>query len=235
MKRILPILFALSALSYSCQENRKKQKAEKIDFSKQEVLDSLIQTTSQSNDTLFLGFKIGMTKEDYKKHIKFLRESGKEITYSNSNKISSLAGTFDLGKGYTFKTNITDEIDGKKYTGKGSYFLEPGYSKNGELLQLTIFPIEKFTGDYSISNKPKWLEKRIKENSEKFSNVELKQALIDNNILKSYDFIRKKENLVIYENTLTINYIDLKALYAEILIKNTENKIIEEENEDVQF
>jgi len=63
----------------------------------------------------------------------------------------------------------------------------------------------------------------------------LKQALIDNEFIDKYDFIRQKGNLVIYETTLTVNYIDLKTLLIELLIKETEKEIIKGENEDIKF
>lgn len=235
MKKALPILILASIILFSCQEKKKIKAEKKIDYSNKSVLDSLIQNTTYSKDTLFLGFQIGMNKNEYKDHIHQLRKEGKQIDYSSSNKITNMAGTFDLGAGYKFKTSITDEIDGKTYKGQGTYFLNPIYNNSGELSQLTILPIEKFQGDYSTFDVPKWLEKKIIENSQPLSDEELKKILIENDFIDKYDFVREKENIIIYENTLTINYIDLKTLYAEILIKKTEKEIIKENNEDVQF
>ena len=235
----IKILFALIitiGIFNSCENSRNKKTSttQKIDYSNKTVLDSLIKATPHSIDTLFLGFTIGMTKSDYKNHIKKLRDEGRTISYSKSNRISNMAGTFELGAGYTFKTSISAENSDKTLTGTGDYFLEPVYNKNGNLMQLSILPIEKWNGDY-VFDKPNWLETRVKENSERFNNENLKQALIDNEFIDKYDFIRQKRNLVIYETTLTINYIDLKTLLLELLIKETEKEIIKEDNEDIKF
>ena len=48
--------------------------------------------------------------------------------------------------------------------------------------------------------------------------------VMDNEIIGEYDSIWQKGNLIIYETTLTTNYIDLKTLLLELLIKNTEKE-----------
>lgn len=237
MKRNIFFLLMFSVILFeSCDNSRNKNTIEgqSIDYSNKTVLDSLIKATPHSNDTLFLGFTIGMTKTKYKNHIHRLRKEGKTVSYSQSNRFSTMAGTFELGAGYTFKTNISTEISGKTLTGEGQYFLEPVYNNNGNLIQLNILPIEKWNGDYGF-DKPNWLETKVKENSERFNNESLKQALIDNEFIDKYDFIRQKGNLVIYETTLTVNYIGLKTLLLELLIKETEKGIIKEENKDIKF
>lgn len=228
-------MFSLILFS-SCENSRNKKtiKGQSIDYSNKTVLDSLIKATPQSNDTLFLGFTIGMTKSEYKNHIQKLRNEGKTVSYSESNRFSNMAGTFELGAGYTFKTSISTEISGKTVTGEGQYFLEPVYNNSGNLMKLNILPIEKWNGDYGY-DKPNWLKTKVKENSERFEDESLKQALIDNEFIDKFDFIRQKGNLVIYETTLTVNYIDLKTLLLELLIKETEKEIIKEENKDIKF
>lgn len=224
--------FALFLLSCENSQKSKSNQTQKIDYSNKTVLDSLIKTTAQSNDTIFLGFKIGMTKSEYKNQIEKLKKEDKTITFSKSNRISTIAGTFDLGEGYTFKTSISSEKNGKTLTGNGQYFLEPVYNQNGNLMQLNIVPIEKWDNEY---DSPKWLENRVKQNSDDFTDNDLKQALIDNKFISNYDFIRKKGNVVIYDGTLTITYIDLKTLLLELLIKETEKDIIKEKNSEIEF
>lgn len=235
LKILFGIIITISLLT-SCENAQKKLNTKKrtVDYSNKMILDSLIKTTPHSTDTLFLGFTIGMTKNEYKKHIHKLRNEGKKVSYSSSNRISNMAGTFELGAGYTFKTSISTEKDGKTLTGNGQYFLEPVFNKKGNLMQLNILPIEKWDGDYGL-NKPNWLESKVQENSEKLKDQDLKKALIENEIIDKYDFVRQKDNLVIYETTLTINYIDLKTLLLELLIKETEKEIIKEENKDIKF
>ncbi len=228
-------IIILTILSSCDNSNRKRAVAnQSINYGNKAVLDSLIKTTPHSKDTLFLGFTIGMNESDFENHIQKLRKENNTLDYSYSNRISTFAGKFDLGSGYTFKTSISTEVDGKTITGSGQYFLEPVYNINGGLMKLNIVPIEKWNGDYGL-NKPNWLEDKIAENSERLKDKDLKQALIDNEFIDKYDFVRQKGDLIIYETTLTINYIDLKTLLLEFLIKETEKEIIKEDNEDIKF
>jgi len=233
---LLITTLAIFAILLSC-ENNKRNKTEfrkSLDYSNQTVLDSLMKATKHSNEKMFLGFTIGMTKDDYKNHIADLKKDSKTLSYSNSYRISTLAGTFDLGSGYTFKTNITSDVGEKKITGDGQYFLEPVYNQEGKLMKLNIVPIEKWNGDYGY-DKPKWLEKNVIDNSKPFDNDDLKKALIDNEFISSYNFIRQKNNLIIYKTSLTIVYTDLKTILNELLIKEMIKEVIEEENNDIQF
>jgi len=153
MKRNLFFLLLFSVILFeSCENSRNKNpvKVQSIDYSKKTVLDSLIKATPHSNDTLFLGFTIGMTKSEYENHIQKLRNQGKTVSYSTSNRISNMAGTFELGAGYTFKTSISTENSGKTLTGEGQYILEPVYNQIGNLMQLNILPIEKWNGDFGF-------------------------------------------------------------------------------------
>lgn len=235
LKILLGIVITIGILT-SCENsrNRKKVKDKTIDYSNKTVLDSLIKVTPHSTDTLFLGFTIGMNKTEFKNHIHKLRKEGKTFKYSKSNRLSIFAGNVDLGSGYTFITNISTETSGKTLTGEGKYFLEPVYNKGGGLMKLNIVSIEKWNGDYGLNN-PKWLENKIEENTDRLKDKSLRQALIDNEFIDKYDFVRQKGNLIIYETTLTINYIDLKTLLLKFLLKETEKEIIKEENEDIKF
>ena len=214
--------------------NTKTETTQKLDYTDKSIIDSLIKATPHSSDTMFLGFRAGMTKSDYQKHIQILRDEGKSITYSSSNIISTLAGTFELGAGYTFKTSISTEKWGKTITGKGDYILEPNFNNNDNLVQLNILPIEDWDGNYGL-DKPNWLKTKVKENSTELADENLKQALIDNKIVDKYRFVRQKGSLVIYETILTVNYIDLKTLLVELLIKEVEKEIVTEQTKEIKF
>ncbi len=205
-----------------------------IDYTDKDVLDSLIQILPQSNDTIFLGFKMGMTKSEYKSHVEKLKVEGKTITYSKSNRISTAYGSFDIGEGYTFETPISSKIDDRTLTGEGKYILDPVYSKSNNLIKLVVLPFEdwdNWTGVY----KPKWLENRVINSSEKMDDENLIQVLINNGVIDDTDFIRRKNNTVIYSGLLTISYVDYKYLLTELLVKETEKDIIKEKNEEIAF
>jgi hypothetical protein len=237
MKQVLLFFqFFLVVQFFSCDDskNDKNIKGKSIDYSNKTVLDSLIKATPYSNDTLFLGFVIGMTKVEYKNHIQKLSQEGKSVSYSKSNRFSSMAGIFELGEGYTFETSISAEVSGKALVGEGKYFLEPVYNQSGNLMQLNILSIEKWNLGNGF-DKPNWLHAKVIENSERFEDEGLKAALINNDIIREIDFIRRKGNLIIYETILGVSYVDLKTLLAQLLIKETKKEIINENNKDIKF
>lgn len=231
-------LLLIVTLLFSCDNSREKNI--EVDYTNTTILDSVIRNMARSNDTVFLGFTIGMTETDYKNHIDRLRNDGKTVSYSHSNMFSTIAGTYDLGAGYTFKTRISTEIKDKTYVGKGEYFLEPVFNKNGRLIQLSILPNEEWkVGEISFVS-PNWLKSKVKE---KFlhrpQNKSLKRALIANEFIDGSDLIRQKGNLVVYETSVGIVYVDLKTLLLELLIKKTEKETeketIKEKNKDIKF
>jgi len=238
MKKQLFIALILIELFSSCDTIiRDKTQPAPINYSDKNVLDSLIKIIPYSTDTVFLGFWMGMTKNDYKNHITQLRSEGKTITYSSSNRFSSaLVGEFNLGAGYTFKTNISIKlsVSDKTFTGEGKYFIEPIYNETGNLVMLNILPIEKWDGDTGF-NTPNWLETKINQSSKRLSDNALKQYLIDNEIIDSNDLIREKGNVIIYSSTLTISYVDLKTQLIEMFTKEIEKEIIEKETKDIKF
>lgn len=241
MKKCLisPVVILLIMVLHSCDNPNSRLASEKrvdvfINYNNLEILDSLVNITAQSNDSIFLGFQIGMTKSEYKNQIKNLKNSGKNITYSNSQILTTFAGNMKLGEGYTFNTGISSTNNGQAYTGQGQYFLEPVYNKAGKLMQLNILPIEKWDTDFSI-DKPDWLKANILENSDALDNENLYKALVDLKIIDGNDFVRRKGNVIIYEGTLTVSYIDLKTLFIEMMIKIKEKEIKLKEGVDVIF
>jgi hypothetical protein len=233
MKKIITFLL-FSFILTSCQQSKNVAMKKSIDYSNKTVLDSLIKTTSQSNDTLFLGFVFGMTKTDFIKHIDKIRKEGKTITFSNSNRYSTIVGSFDLGAGYTFETSISADDYGKTITGLGKYFIEPIYNKSGVLAQLKVLPIEDWNIDSYSSDEPNWLKNKIQEKYEELLDEALRKALVDNEIISEYNTVWRKGNLLIYETDMTFNYIDLKTLFVEFLNKELEKEIINKDSKDIK-
>lgn len=233
MKEIITLSLSFFILT-SCNQSKNITEKKSINYSDKTVLDSLIKTTSESKDTLFLGFTLGMSKTDFKKHIEQTRKQGKTITFSNSNRYSSIEGTFDLGAGYTFETSISAEDSGKTITGIGKYFIEPIYNKYGVLSQLNILLSEDWNNESYSINKPNWLKDKIQGKYEELAEEDLKKALVDNEIISEYNNVWRKGNLIIYETNITVNYIDLKTLYVEFLVKELEKEIIKKENKEIK-
>ena len=236
---IITIVFLTICFLISCESKKNSSHPEKkvdefVDYNNLQILDSMVKITSLSTDTLFLGFKIGMTKSDYKDHIKNLKKSGKTITYASSQILSTFVGNIQLGEGYTFETGISSGNEGQIKTGEGKYFLQPVYNNAGRLMQLNILPIEKWETDYG-SERPNWLKTNILQNSSELNDENLQKALIDLKIIDGNHFVRRKGNVIIYEGNLTVTYIDLKTLFIEMMIKNKENEIKVREGKDVKF
>jgi len=230
----LTLCFLVSCENRNNSSHTEKKNAEFVDYKNLQILDSLVKTTSQSTDSLFLGFKMGMTKPDYKDHIKYLKKSGKNITYSTSQILSTFVGNIQLGEGYTFSTGISSGNIGQIKTGEGKYFLEPVYNNAGKLMKLNIVPIEKWETDYG-SDSPNWLKTNIFQNSNELNNENLHKALIDLKIIDDNHFVRRKGNIIIYEGNLTVSYIDFKTLLIEMMIKIKENEIKLKEGKDIKF
>lgn len=236
-RNLLICLLLSSALLSSCKytrDNWYEEQQRTLDYENKAVLDSLIEATPYANDTLFLGFTIGMSESDYENHIQKLRSEGKNITFADSNSFTNTFGTFEYGGGYTFTTDIATEILDKTLTGTGRYFLKPMYNQDSELMKLTIFPVEEWDQDYGYET-PNWLKANVKENSIEFGNEALEKALIDNKFLGKFDYIRKRGSLIIYQDTSTVNYMEFKAVLKDLLLKKAARDRVKKENQGITF
>jgi len=233
---LLFTLFFSILIVVSCKKTNSKEvsKPKIVDYTEQKVLVDIIKETPYSKDTLFLGFTIGMTKSEFQKHLKKLRNEGKKIRFSDSNIITTFAEKIELGAGYVFETNISTESGNKSFTGRGQYVIQTIYNGDNKLMGLNVLPIEKWEGVYGM-DEPNWFKSKVIENSEAFKNGNLMRAMLKKEIINEGDLIRQKNNLVIYSDAFTTHYIDLKTLLTELLIKETEKKIIKEKNKDIKF
>ena len=234
---VVHLFFSISIL-ISCKNPNHKEvsKPKSIDYTDQKVLVDIIKETPYSRDTLFLGFAIGMTKSEFKKQLKKLRSEGKKIKFSDSNIISTFGGKIEIGEGYIFETSISTEWGNKTFTGRGEYILQTKYNGDNKLIELTVLPIENWNEDYGMEiDKPKWFKNKVIENSETFKNGGLMRAMLKKEIIREGQLIRQKDNLVIYDDDFSIHYLDLKTLLKELLIKETEKKIIKENNKNIKF
>ena len=81
MKRLLQNLLVL-IFCVSCN-NTQNKKLEQIYYEKNySSIDSLMSVMKKiplAKDTIFLGFRLGMTKNEYRNHIKKLQSEGKKL------------------------------------------------------------------------------------------------------------------------------------------------------------
>lgn len=234
MRKTVFLFLASLLLIASCESPYNQSQFKSIDYSNKHVLDSLIRITPSSNDTIFLGFILGMSKADYRNHIHKLRNDGLSLTFSQSNRFSNIAGTFELGPGYTFNTPISANVSDKTITGQGQYFLEPIYNNEDKLIRLNVLSIENWSGGY-MSRKPNWFQSRIEENSSPFRNESLKKALVDNDIIYNSSFIRQKGNVLIFQKFSNYSYVPINSILTELLLKAIEKELIEEKNQTITF
>ncbi|MDO5858947.1 hypothetical protein Q2490_16850 [Myroides odoratimimus] len=230
MKQYITLLLS-AILLFSCQEKKEDIKPI-IDYSNSTVVDSIMKGTPYSTDTIFLGLRLGMTKAEYKNHLESLKKEDNKLTFSSSNKISTMAGTFDLGAGYVYTTSISNEKDGKKLIGTGKYILEPIYGNENTLVQLNIVPRERWDND---SSSPHWLLDRIKKEYSTSLDPLLMEQLNNYEILNSYRFSGKKNNTIVYENLLTISYASEKILLDTLLLNQIKQQVVEESKEDIKI
>lgn len=216
-----------SSLFISCNDD----KGNTIDYSDIKILDSLIRVTSISKDTLFLGFRMNMNKNEYDEHISKLVDK-KTLTYSKSNEIHFFNQKIDLGAGYSYNTKISlDNYDGKTIAGYGKYVLSPIFNEDENLIQFDIIIKSEIWDEYNGGDG--WLETNIKKNYPSMGDNNLKKAFIDNDIIDRTDFILQKDNLVIYETESSIRYTNLKRMFLLLFMEVAEKDIIKEETKDV--
>lgn len=205
-----------------------------IDYSNPSVLDSLINVRPIPEDTVFLGFRIGMSKDAFTKHIQELKNQNKTISFLKSANLTTVVGRIELGNGYAFTTPISTEQSGKTITGIGQYFLSPEFSKNGTLISLGIYPTEDWDGISSATNQT-WIRKNIRENSTRVTDQKLLDILLSKEVISTADFVRQKGNLLIYSEAFAIYYKPMQTIFLKIKTKNTKDSLIRRSNKDIKF
>ena len=199
------------------------------------VLDSLIELTPLTRDTVFLGFTLGMTKPEYKRHIHDLRKRGNTITYSDNNSYSYLVGSFELGAGYTFQTQITLGSEANLIKGEGKYFLDPQYSRDGKLTRLNIVLSEDWHGDHLDYDKPSWFKSNIKKNFDTMTDQGLRDAMYESNMIDELDFVGQNGNVVVYETASGVSYTHLNTLYNTLRFELFDKLLATDKSESVTF
>ena len=238
MRKVIFYIFGFSSfmLSIGCSDKSSKneQKSLQLDYSNSSVLDSLINIQPIPADTLFLGFRIGMTKESFSKHVQELKKQNRKIEFHKSANLTTAIGRIKLGDGYIFTTSISTEESGRTITGVGQYFLLPEYSKNGGLIGLKIYPTEYWDGISSANNQT-WLRENIRKNSTYVGDRKLLDILKLKEIISSGDFVRQKGNLLIYSEDFAISYRPMQTIFLTIKLKDKKDSLIQQSNKDIKF
>lgn len=227
MKDIFTLLICFTVLT-ACQETPKKR-IKIVDYNSNKALDSIINNTPQSKDTVFLGFRMGMSQKEYKKHIEALKKEGKTITFSDSNRFSTASGNiFNIGPGYTFQTAIA--IDKNK--GFGKYVLQPVY-ENGRMIKINIFPFEEWE-NYG-SGKPNWLKTNITKSLGKTINSDIKKLMAESGEIDVDTEAWIKKDVIVYKTIWAYTYIETKAIFEKVKAKRVELQKTKESNKKIKF
>lgn len=216
----------------SCQKETKKV----VDFENLTQIDSIIKNEKVTKDSIFLNFKIDMTKKEFLKHIQTLKKTNINIVFEKENILyyPFLKEEINFGEGYVYKTEIIKkDYNNKDITGQGTYILLPKF-KNDKLNELQILTNEKWNDINGFSN-GEWIEDKISENSEFPKLNNLKEALIKQNFLNESDFVYEKNNTIIYKNLSSINYISRKNLLEKLKDSIRKKENIRKKNNNLKI
>jgi hypothetical protein len=235
MKKILCLLFIIF-LSSCNQTNTNKIEPLKnfIESSNSKNLDSLSKYVSnipQTNDTILLGFRIGMTKTDFKNHVSKLRTEGLILQYQKNVIFRGVFGNQSIGTGYTFISDISCKKFDETYTGNGKYYLRPYYSKNdGKLFKLSVKIFEEWDNNpYTFKNPCDWLKSKLNND---YKSVPIAFKDYSEKYIKGFsisdrlEFVKQKDNVFVYGDGLVYDLVweTKKSFFKQIL----ENKIEED-------
>jgi hypothetical protein len=241
MKKLLkPIVLTLLTLFCSCENSSSKTSISKktqnhplvkfVNSGNSVNIDSLasyINKIPNSSDTIFLGFRYGMNKNEFRNHVHQLRKEGLKLPYKKNMVLTNYATNIktELGSGYTFVSSIScDDYSGEVYTGNGEYLLRPKYS-GGKLVQLNVRSQEEFGGWSGFSNPCNWLSEKILEGNY-ISVPNLFEEYVESYIGKKYSLsgklsIKEKGNGFLIRDGYLYDeiWISKKQLFKYIIIE----------------
>jgi hypothetical protein len=257
MKKKYFTYFILSLLIFSCSNNSKngidpitnndldsKDIANKVDikettnvdtlnhdnkYSDLNYLNKIISQTKYSTDTIFLGFRMGMTKKEFIEHGLKLKEEGIDINFLKRKVFKeSSKGTISITSIYEnvfiYKKSIEQNVKENKYFGKGVYYIIPTFSNNSKIVEYNINYLENY--DSSHIKGLNWIENEITKKTNKNNDLALWEQI---NVLKitylnTFEYFRKRNNILIDVNSKFISFYDKKTLLNEIRDKLIENQ-----------
>lgn len=194
-------------------------------YSDLNYLNKIISQTKYSTDTIFLGFRMGMTKAEFYEHFLKLKEDSYNIQFIKFEEIA-LTSTFSVEAEnfIKFKKNFTLNIDKKRINGNGTYYLIPKYDKNLHVRHYEIVSNEKYDSKNNSYDK-EWIKSEIFKISTICKDTNLKAFLYNKGCyaINYHSFFREKNNCILFTNVSSIEFVDKKTALIEIrntLIEN---------------
>jgi len=242
MKYILITLLLLISL-LSCNNNSRPNRKQIYETHKNiDSLISFMNKVPESKDTIFLGFRLGMTKKEFRNHIKKLRKEGKKVSYEKNIRASLLLlnTSIDLGDRYVYSTPIYLENYDKEYTGNARCILLPNYNKGGKMASLKVVSIEEWDGSGPIFKK--WMESNVQKKYNKYINPSFKHNIIGK-ICKEIlnddlsDLYYTSETLMVTNPSYIgdVEYWSTKAFVGEAILELKKQQIKKEESKNTTF
>lgn len=257
MKRLLQNLLVL-IFCVSCN-NPQNKKLEQIYYEKNyTTIDSLMSVMNKiplAKDTIFLGFRLGMTKNEYRNHIKKLQSEGIKIKYKKDLIVSSALKKFridgeygdhlsytdiNLGDRYVYYTPTVMEYLDEEITGNAKCVLIPSYNEEDEMLALNILSTESWDKNFLAHHK--WIRGNI---AKKYPNSTFKgkdlNTVIGNvcseilqGVIKSA-YPASKTMMIVEPVTGTIEYRATKSLIADAIVELKRKDLRKEEVKKTTF
>ena len=244
MKNLLYLIIPI--IVFNC-ETRKEKVNEYQFLDNKDSLAVYVRNIPFSKDTIFLGFRMGMTEEEYKGHIDKLRKEGKTIKYDKNLKKDALKKLF--GKGYKlnglyrYGTVISKEESSKTITGTGEFVFIPLFNKKEGLVTLNV--ITKYDWDetvlFSMDTSEDWLyenslnsyvevtswgdERNLYDYlySQGLKHISVNKMLLKNNVILQYQIVGFYQ----YQNKRTV--------FSKILLDKVYSEKVEEATEEITF
>ena len=243
--KYVSILALFILFNVSC-DNKPRQKRQDI-FKAHKNIDSLMSYVNKlpkSKDTVFAGFRIGMTKKEFRDHVKKLRSEGKKVTYEKDLSARSIVlnANIEIGDRYVYYTPIFLDDYGTEYTGNAKCVLIPRYNNGGEMASLKIISFEDWDGRGPTF--VKWIQRKVEEKYKykSYDNTARKHSIItnvckellDNDISKLY---YTSETLMITNPKYVghVEYWSTKTFIGEAIIELKKQQIQKEESEKNTF
>jgi hypothetical protein len=247
IKVINTIVFSISLICFfSCDKPKKRPINNPEELKTVDTLGYYLKNTEAAKDTIFLGFRLGMSKKEYRNHIKYLRNNGKKITYEKGLgvKYAMLNTTVDLGNRYVYYTPISMKeysSDTEEITGNARCILIPSYSKQSKLISLKIVSFEDWDDPYYGNDK--WINisvrKKYRKDNYKRKAVDFALSKVFEDILKDdveYSF-PASETMFIVEApyVFDIEYASKQMLISEAMLEIKTKEIKKEKSKETQF
>ena len=219
MKKLLLLLL----LFVGCTEKTIQPKFDPIVFQSIDSLAALYNRIPESNDTIFMGFRLGMNKSEFQRHLGKLMNDGHDIT------INLHPSRMTEGVNHILNTPA---VFGD-HTGNSQVAIVPTYAKSGKMVRLSLYEYTDWNDKRTLLENRNWLNKELNRKYNYFDlkseyprsyNSEFSEAL-EELLSESPNYLinarRISKTALVYEQHLgaELIYASYKNTIAQMLIE----------------